>query len=226
MKNRKTISIFAFMTILIDSAIIPEVKSCFEKYPWVQGLSSNPKLLNLAASQSTPEIIIETLVTLSTGVFYYQVTADTESALLEECKLAESIVGDRLIIKIMPSDENYAFTHKYHKDFTFCFTAVHNLTQAKLAHQAGAKHITVYVNRMLKGDLAPYKLMQDVCTLFPNNDLQIMAASIKTIEELELTLLTGAQYQTLPFSLIEKLASHPMTDYAANDFKETGAGIL
>ncbi|MBF0432010.1 MAG: hypothetical protein HQK83_12070 [Fibrobacteria bacterium] len=150
------------MTILIDSAIISEVKNCFASYPWVQGLSTNPKLLKMASEKVSPKSVIETLASLTSGPFYYQVHSKTETELLKECRLAQKIVGKNLRIKIMPSEQNYAFTYKYRSEFNFCFTAVLNLTQAKLAYEAGAGHIAVYVNRMLRNELDPFELIGSV----------------------------------------------------------------
>ena len=214
------------MAILIDSALVPEVKDCFENYPWVKGLSTNPKLMALASKEIPVKKVIKTLAGFTNGPFYYQLTSTEEKDLLKEIKAVQEIVGKRLIVKIMPTYSNFTFTHKYRTRYDFCFTAVHSLSQAALAHQAGAKHIAIYVNRMLKNKLKPYQLINDVCRLYPDNGLQILAASIKSTKEFETTLLAGAQNLTLPYSLFPKLALHKMSLMALVDFEKDGKGIL
>ena len=79
---------------------------------------------------------------------------------------------------------------------------------------------------MTKHHLKPYTLIEQIVKLYPENSLQILAASIKTIQELETTLMAGAQLLTLPWPLFKELANHPLTDFATEDFQKTGMGLL
>ena len=74
------------MSILIDSAIPEEVRDCVLKFPWVKSLSTNPKLLKIAAVNKSPLNVLEQLSKLVPGVIYYQVTSITETDLIKECK--------------------------------------------------------------------------------------------------------------------------------------------
>lgn len=213
------------MTLFIDTASIREATAYLQKYPWIKGITTNPKLLKQGSSEFAPEEILRELSKLTSGPIYYQLTANTLNEMLVEAKKAQKILGEKLVIKITPSELNYAFCTQYASNFSFCFTALYTLAQAKLAQEAGAEQVVVYVNRMLTHQLNPYTLLENMCALFEEEELTFLAASIKSVEEFEATLIAGADLITLPPTTIDLLSTHILTTQACEDFKISGIGI-
>jgi len=132
------------MAIFLDSAKKNEVKQAME-FGWVSGVTTNPSLL--AKADRPPEEILEQLSSISTGPLFYQLMAKTPHEMLREANKARDLVGDKLVLKILPTEVGFRFCAQNSEDFTCCVTAVFGEWQTLIAREAGAVYVAIYVNR-------------------------------------------------------------------------------
>jgi len=109
-------------------------------------------------------------------------------------------------------------------NMTLCFT----VPQAILAARAGARYISPFVGRF--DDISEDGLDQlgDVVTAIGNYDftestaggeqIEVIAASIRSANHVTQAALLGADIATVPFDVLKKMVSHPLTDRGLESF--------
>jgi transaldolase len=210
------------MAIFLDSAKKNEVKQAME-FGWVSGVTTNPSLL--AKVDRPPEVVLEQLSSISTGPLFYQLMAKTPHEMLREANKARDLVGDKLVLKILPSKAGFQFCTQYSGDFPCCVTAVFSEWQALVACEAGAAYIAIYVNRAkrLLGD--GIGLVRNVSAVLSGSSTQIVAASIKSPLEASVVFMAGAHHLAVPFGVLQELITHELSESAIAEFYGSGVGI-
>jgi transaldolase len=90
--------------------------------------------------------------------------------------------------------------------------------QAYLAAQVGAAFVAPYVNRLTRqlGDgLAVVRAMAD---MVQGTETRVLAASLKSVDEVAAALKAGAHDVTMPLALILTLGEHELTHQAIAEF--------
>jgi transaldolase len=101
---------------------------------------------------------------------------------------------------------------------TLCFSG----TQALIAAKAGATYISPFIGRLDDISSDGMQLIADIALIYENYgyETEILAASIRhPMHVLEAARL-GAHVATIPFSVIESLLRHPLTDKGLQTFLE------
>src|SRR4029434_10874021 len=101
---------------------------------------------------------------------------------------------------------------------TLCFSA----TQALLSAKAGAVCISPFL--CLLDDIrgVGMDLIRDICQIYANYGFktQVLAASIRSPLHVVDAAKAGAHVATMPFSVLEMLMKHPLTDIGLKKFLE------
>jgi transaldolase len=99
---------------------------------------------------------------------------------------------------------------------TLCFTAA----QALIAAKAGAYFISPFFARVEDAGGSGRELIQDIARIYDNYGFatQILAASLRSREHLEQAAKAGAHIATLPYTLMQSLFEHPLTDKGIEQF--------
>jgi transaldolase len=99
-------------------------------------------------------------------------------------------------------------------------TLIFNAAQALVAAKAGAKYVSPFVGRLDDLGQDGMILIHDIRTIFDNYGIetQILAASIRHNQHLLSCMLAGADVATLPFSVIDSMIKHPLTDRGLEKF--------
>jgi TalC/MipB family fructose-6-phosphate aldolase len=111
---------------------------------------------------------------------------------------------------------------------TLCFSA----TQALLSAKAGAAYISPFLGRLDDIGAVGTDLVRDICEIYRNYGFttQVLAASIRSPLHVIDAAKAGAHVTTMPFSVLEMLMKHPLTDSGLskflNDWNKSGAEIL
>ena len=210
------------MAIYLDSAILNEARQA-KSFGWVHGVTTNPSLVAKAGLE--PEILLKGLAELGFHQIYYQLlSCDLENMLDDACK-ANRIVKEGLILKIAPTEVGFRFVAKYGSEFPCCITAIFDPSQALVAREAGAKFIAVYVNRATQQMGDGPGLVRELAKVLAGSQTEILAASLKSTKEAVDAFLAGAQHITVAFDLLAKLATHPLSTQAVQQFDAEGIGI-
>ena len=99
---------------------------------------------------------------------------------------------------------------------TLCFSA----TQALLAAKAGAYFISPFIGRLDDISAEGMALIRDIKTIYGNYrfSTQILVASVRhPLHVLEAAKI-GADIATMPFSVLEALVKHPLTEIGLDRF--------
>jgi transaldolase len=101
---------------------------------------------------------------------------------------------------------------------TLCFSA----SQALLVAKCGADYISPFIGRLDDISAKGMDLIKDIKTIYNNYGFKtkIIVASIRNPLHVVDAALLGADIATVPFSVIEQLLKHPLTDIGIQRFLE------
>ncbi|HPV07126.1 MAG TPA: transaldolase family protein, partial [Aggregatilineales bacterium] len=94
--------------------------------------------------------------------------------------------------------------------------------QAYLAAQAGADFVAPYVNRLTRQMGDGLSVVRRIAALLAGTSTRILAASLKSVEEVTEVLLAGAHDVTMPLDLILALGEHEYSALAIEQFNAHG----
>ena len=210
------------MAIYIDSAILSEVQAAVAN-GWLYGVTTNPTLL--AKSSLSPAETYTQLAQLPVEEIYYQVSAADTGQMLKEARLALEILGKKLVVKIPPTREGFTFCAQISAEYKTCLTAIFSPAQALAARAAKADYIAVYVNRATKLAGDGLALTRALANALAGSSTEILAASLKSAEEVIAAHQAGAHHLTLPFTVLQALIENPLSDQAVAQFTQTGTHL-
>ncbi|MBI4838669.1 MAG: fructose-6-phosphate aldolase, partial [Nitrospirae bacterium] len=99
-------------------------------------------------------------------------------------------------------------------------TLLFSPSQALLAAKAGATYVSPFVGRL--DDISHYgmELVSQILEIYDNYDFrtEVIVASIRNPLHVVDAARMGAHIATIPFSVIEQLAKHPLTDIGIEKF--------
>ncbi|WP_347273065.1 transaldolase family protein [Candidatus Kuenenia sp.] len=210
------------MSIFIDTAT-PEEAKIAKDFGWVKGITTNPLLL--AGAGRKAESVLAQLAELNMGKLFYQLISSNSKDMHKEARMAKEIAGDQLVLKIPPVAAGFQAVYSLSKEIPCCVTALYSVSQALVAREAGAQYIAVYVNRATKLIGNGLALLNAMSKILHGSTTEILAASIKSSEEVSSSLLYGADHLTLPFNLLSTLCIHEHSEEAVRQFNSGGTGI-
>ena len=99
---------------------------------------------------------------------------------------------------------------------TLIFTA----NQALLAARAGAAYVSPFLGRLDDISVAGINLVKDIVQIFKAGDIhtEIIAASIRNPIHVTDCAMAGADIATVPYSVLEAMTKHPLTDAGIEKF--------
>jgi transaldolase len=205
------------MKFFIDSADIGDIKKALA-LGLCDGVTTNPSLV--AKTGRSFEDVLREIVGLVPGPISAEVTAtDYEGMLAEGRHYAK--FGKQVVIKVPLIVEGLRAVKTLTEEgiktnVTLCFSAV----QALLAAKAGATYISPFVGRLDDVSEDGMAMVEDVVQIYRNYGFatQVLVASVRHPIHVLRSAKLGAHVATLPFSVIEQLAKHPLTDAGLKKF--------
>ena len=99
-------------------------------------------------------------------------------------------------------------------------TLIFSLSQALLAANAGATYVSPFMGRLDDIGMSGIQLVEDISKVFKNYnyDTQIIAASIRHINHVELVAKSGADVGTIPYKVFKEMVKHNLTDIGLKKF--------
>lgn len=205
------------MKFFIDTANIREIKEALSM-GLVDGVTTNPSLI-AKEGRKFEEIIREICEIVNGPISAEVISLDTDGMVKEARELAA--IHENIVVKIPMTIDGLKATRKLtEENIKTNVTLVFSPIQALMAAKAGATYVSPFVGRL--DDLAQdgMELVEQIVDIYNNYafDTEIIVASIRNpIHVLEAALL-GADIATIPFNVLSKLASHPMTDKGIQAF--------
>ncbi len=101
-------------------------------------------------------------------------------------------------------------------------TLVFSANQALLAARAGATYVSPFLGRLDDISVRGVDLIREIAEIFAVSDIdtQIIAASIRNPIHVTDCALAGADIATVPYSVIEQMTKHPLTDIGIAKFQK------
>ena len=199
------------MQFFLDTGNVDEIKQALD-WGILDGVTTNPSLI---AKTGRPfmEVAKEIVKLVDGPVSLETVSLDTEGMVREGRMLAE--LGDNVVVKIPMTPQGMKAVQILESEgIPVNVTLVFSPAQALIAAKAGATFVSPFIGRIddVSGD--GMKLIREVKTIFDNYDIdtEIIVASVRHPMHVVEAALIGADICTMPFEVMKKLFSHPLTD--------------
>lgn len=205
------------MALFLDSAMVDEAQRAWD-LRLVEGVTTNPALVARAGRAALD--IVRDIAHIGEWDVFYQLTGRTAEALLEEARRATDVAPGQIVLKIMVSLPNLELVLR-HDEFRWAVTGIGSTAQGLLALETGAEYVIPYVNRITRAGGDGIGVVAEIAALARRVEYrgEILAASLKSPQEVADVLIAGADHVTVPWALLEEMARHPVTDAAGEDFR-------
>jgi transaldolase len=205
------------MKFFIDTANIDEIREA-HSMGMVDGVTTNPSLI--AKEGRDFEDIIKEICQIVDGPISAEViSTDTEGMIKEARHLAK--IHDNIVVKIPMIVDGLKATRRLAEEgiktnVTLAFSPL----QALMAAKAGATYISPFIGRLDDISQEGLLLVEQIVEIYSNYafETEIIVASIRNPLHVLESALMGADIATIPFSVLAKLAAHPMTDKGLKAF--------
>jgi transaldolase len=209
------------VAIYLDSANLDDVRY-ITNLKFVTAVTTNPTLI--AKTGRLGLDVLRDIVEIFHGPVFYQVTADSVQGRLEQAWEAHQFRPGRIVVKIPATTENLPLVAELAAGGVVCtLTAVASPAQAYLATQVNARYVAPYVSRLTHHLGDGVAVVRDMARILTGTQTEIVAASLKSVDETVAALLAGAHHVTLPLDLILAMGEHELSQQAIRLFNESHA---
>ena len=128
-----------------------------------------------------------------------------------------------MVVKIPMTVEGLKATKVLASEGIKCnVTLVFSANQALLAARAGAAFVSPFLGRLDDISQPGIDLIRTIADIFNNYGLEteIIAASVRNPIHVTDCALAGADIATVPYSVLEQMTKHPLTDQGIAKFKK------
>jgi len=199
------------MRFFIDTANLEEIRQA-KAYGLIDGVTTNPSLF--AREKEDWRTLAQKICAEVKGPVSLEVVGLTAAEMVREAReLVE--FGPNVVVKIPMTMEGLAAVRELTgMGIDTNVTLVFSPLQALLAAKAGATYVSPFVGRVDDVGGEGMALVEQIVTIFTNYGFstQTLVASVRSPMHILQSALLGADVATIPFKVLEKLASHPLTD--------------
>ena len=205
------------MKFFIDTANIKEIKEA-AALGILDGVTTNPSLV--AKEGKDFRKLLDEILAIVDGPVSAEVISTDYDGILKEArnysKIHHNIVVKVPLIKEGLKAVKTLSDEKIKTNVTLCFSP----SQALLAAKAGATYISPFVGRLDDISHDGMELISQIVQIYKNYSYQtqVLVASIRHPLHLVEAALMSADVCTMPFSVIDKLFNHPLTDVGLEKF--------
>ncbi len=205
------------MKFFIDTADVIEIRSAHDM-GLVDGVTTNPSLV-AKSGRDFKEVITE-ITTIVDGPISAEVVALDAAGMIEEAGELVKI-HPNIVVKVPMTGEGLKATRSLAMDgISVNMTLVFSPLQALLAAKAGAAYISPFVGRLDDVGHDGMEGIAQIRTLLDNYGFtaEIIVASVRSPLHVLNAGLMGADICTVPFSILQQLVKHPLTDIGIERF--------
>lgn len=206
------------MKFFIDTADLSEIKEANE-LGVLDGVTTNPSLCAKVGVRDFDGHIAR-ICELVDGDISAEVVSTEYKAILEEGRRLANI-ADNVVVKVPLIKDGIKAIKTFKVEgiktnCTLCFSA----TQALVAAKAGATYISPFIGRLDDISIEGMQLIADIVKIYRNYgfETEVLTASIRHPMHVVQAARIGSDVVTMPFSVIEKLIKHPLTDSGLETF--------
>ncbi|MDR4888042.1 fructose-6-phosphate aldolase [Bacillus sp. HNG] len=212
------------MKFFIDTANLDDIKKAY-KMGVLSGVTTNPSLVVKEGVKFEDRIaeILQAVPEVESVSAEVSPSAETAEDMIAEAEeLLKINGGDKNITIKVPMTVAGLEATRYlsKKGVKTNVTLIFTMNQALLAARAGATYVSPFLGRLDDISEDGVQLVAKIAELFRvhNLDAQIIAASVRHPDHVTRVALAGAHIATIPYSVIEQLTKHPLTDQGLEKF--------
>jgi transaldolase len=205
------------MKIFIDTANVDEIR---EAHAWgvVDGVTTNPSLV--AKTGRTLESVIQEICEIVDGPISAEVVSVDAHGMVEEGERLAAI-HPNVVVKVPMIPEGLKATKMLStRGIPVNVTLVFSPAQALLAAKAGATYASPFVGRLDDISEDGMYLIEQIVRIYDNYDYptQVLVASVRHPVHFVRSAELGAHVATCPYSVIQQIMKHPLTDIGLERF--------
>ncbi|MBQ4145398.1 MAG: fructose-6-phosphate aldolase [Clostridia bacterium] len=205
------------MKMFIDTANVEEIRLTND-LGVICGVTTNPSLI-AKEGRDFKEVVTEITSIVDGPISAEVVSLKADEMVKEALELAQ--IHKNIVIKIpMIMEGLKAVKALSQKGIKTNVTLIFSPAQALLAARAGATFVSPFVGRL--NDIASngISLISDIAQMFDIHGIEteIIAASIRSPQDVTDCALAGAHIATIPYNVICQMAKHPLTDAGIEKF--------
>lgn len=208
------------MKIFLDTAD-RSIISRWSKTGILDGVTTNPTLLSKQGG-NTREILKDICQMLPDGDISIEVVEKEPQAVYEQA-LEISEFADNAVVKIPFAEEYLSIIDRLTDkgiplNITLVFTPLQGLMAAKL----GVDYISPFIGRWEEIGIGGLDILEDFVSMIDDYDFntEILAASIRSIMNLQEAMRAGVDVATVPPTILEQAVKHPLTEKGIKIFDE------
>lgn len=199
------------MKFFIDTANIDEIKDA-NSMGMVDGVTTNPSLI--AKEKGEFKDIIKEICSIVDGPVSAEVISLDYNGMVKEAReLAQ--ISDNIVVKIPMTVEGLkAVRTLSNENIKTNVTLIFSALQALMAAKAGATYASPFVGRLDDLSEDGMRLIGEIVDIYSNYGYttEIIVASVRNPLHVLNSALLGADIATIPYKVLNTLASHHMTD--------------
>lgn len=215
------------MKFFIDTANVSDIRKANDMGV-ICGVTTNPSLI--AKEGRDFKEVIQEIASIVDGPISGEVKATTE---LAEDMIAEgreiAKIHPNMVVKIpMTSEGLKAVKVLSEEGIKTNVTLIFSANQALLAARAGATYVSPFLGRLDDISTPGIDLIRSIVEIFDMHNIstEIIAASIRHTMHITDCALAGAHIATVPYSVIEQMTKHPLTDAGIKKFQADYAAVF
>lgn len=208
------------MKFFIDTANVEDIKKANDMGV-ICGVTTNPSLI-AKEGRDFKEVIAE-IASIVDGPISGEVkptTLDAEGMIKEGREIAA--IHKNMVVKLTMTVEALKATKVLSSEgIKTNVTLIFSPTQALLAARAGATFVSPFLGRLDDISVNGIELVKTIASIFKTHQIktEIIAASVRNPIHVIDCALAGADIATVPYSVIEMMTKHPLTEQGIEKFQ-------
>lgn len=209
------------MKFFIDTANVEDIKKANDM-GIICGVTTNPSLI--AKEGKNFNDVIKEITSIVDGPISGEVKATTikaEDMIVEAREIAK--IHKNMVVKIPMTVEGLKAVKILSKEgIKTNVTLIFSTNQALLAARAGATYVSPFLGRLDDISTDGLELIRTIADIFATHDIdtEIISASVRHPIHVTECALAGADIATVPYSVIEQMTKHPLTEQGIEKFKK------
>jgi transaldolase len=212
------------MKFFIDTGDVGEIREA-HAMGLVDGVTTNPSLI-AKSGRKYRDVVVE-ICEIVNGPISAEVLSTTYDEMMAEAREWHK-VHKNIVVKLPLTQDGLkgvktCAQEGINTNVTLCFSP----NQALLAAKAGASYISPFIGRLDDISETGMDLIEKIVTIYNNYDYdtEVLVASVRNPTHVVDAALLGADICTIPFSVMQQLIKHPLTDAGLKKFVEDAKKI-
>ncbi len=211
------------MKFFIDTANVDQIRVAADMGV-LDGVTTNPSLMS--KESGTFNEILDEICSIVDGPVSAEIVATEHEKMVPEA-IELSKIHPNIVVKVpLTRDGVKTLKSLSEAGVKTNATLVFSSNQALLAAKAGATFVSPFIGRLDDAGHIGMDLVREIMEIYLNYDFEteVIVASVRSPLHVVDAALAGAHIVTMPFAVIEKMITHPMTEAGLKKFLKDWEG--